>query len=832
MAEPVAGSGTERSPPVVRLLQELEALDRAYSLGHHGRWSGARRAELVDGCLQELFGAAEPAGGVALVALGGYGRGALSPGSDIDLLVVHDGANAERVAALAEGLLYPLWDAGLRVGHAVRTASECLAIASERLDVTTAMLDGRPLAGDGAVWSSAREPILESVRADPRAFADRLTDDAAARAERHGAVSSLLEPDLKDGTGGLRDAQALGWLEAAIGATLEDAGLLRPSERDVVAGAEEFLVRVRSALHLETGRPAHRLLLELQPMIASAMGFEDEPGLIAVDGLMRSVFEHARQLEHVRSSVFDRFLRGAAGALRVDPTPAGVLRAFAVSARAGEVLSPASLDAVDAATVPVEVEWTEDVREAFLELLRTGPAAAPAFEVLDRLGLLARYLPAWTRVRCRPQRDPYHRSSVDVHLLETFANASRLIDEGDDDVLAARAIEGISDRDGLLLGSMLHDIGKTGEGNHVPAGARIARATVDRIGLPDPTSDLVVFLVTEHLLLSDTATRRDLDDDELVLGVAARVGAPERLAALYLLTIADARATGSLAWTPWRATLVRELVAKVQRVLERGDAGADTAERVAERSQAVRAALHAQVPEAVDGFLRRMPVGYLLGVPPERIAEQFALVAPPIGAEEVRSVSVPGSRPGTHAVTVVAADRPGLLSLIAGALSLARLSILSAQVFTTEDGVAVDLFEVEGAFEPQIREERWREFRTTLRRAIEGRVSLEHRVRERRRHYPVRRVDIAVRVSVDNEASDFFTVIEVDAPDRIGLLFDVTSALAEQGLDVHVAKVATYGEHVVDAFYVRDDLGRRLEDPARIAELDHALRERLQGSSG
>jgi [protein-PII] uridylyltransferase len=432
-------------------------------------------------------------------------------------------------------------------------------------------------------------------------------------------------------------------------------------------------------------------------------------------------------------------------------------------------------------------------------------------------------------VRCRPQRDPYHRSSVDVHLLETFAGVSRLLDDPGDDQLAARAAEAVDDRDALLLGALLHDIGKTGEGNHVPNGVRIARETVQSMRLSPATADLVVFLVEEHLVLSDTATRRDLEDDDLVLGVAARVGAPRWLAALYLLTIADAHATGPLAWTPWRATLTRELVAKVQRVLERGEAGAETAERLAERAAAVREALGAEDPAAVERFLGRMPRAYLLGVPAERIARHFPLVEPALGAREIRSASAEGSRAGTYDITVVAADRPGLLSLIAGALTLARLSILSAQVFTTEDGVAVDLFEVEGAFEAEVREERWREFRTTLRRAVEGRVSLDHRVQEKRGHYPAPRIDLPVRVEVDNEASDFFTVIEVRAPDRIGLLFDVTRTLADERLDVHIAKVATYAEHVVDAFYVRDELGRRVEDPDRVAMLEEAVRARLEG---
>jgi [protein-PII] uridylyltransferase len=349
--------------------------------------------------------------------------------------------------------------------------------------------------------------------------------------------------------------------------------------------------------------------------------------------------------------------------------------------------------------------------------------------------------------------------------------------------------------------------------------------------LPERTRELTEFLVAEHLLLSDVATRRDLEAEELVDDVAARIGDPERLAALYLLTIADAGATGPLAWTPWRATLVRELVAKVQHVLERGEVGTDTAARLTERADAIRDALANEDPAAVDRFFLRMPRGYLLGLPLERIVQQYPLVSPGLGAREVRTLAVPGERPGTYALTVVAADMPGLLSMIAGALSLAGLSILTAQVFTTADDVAVDVFEVEGAFEREVGEGRWREFRGTLRRAIEGQLSLAHRVGEKRKHYPAPREDVPVRVAVDNDASDFFTVIEVGAPDRIGLLFDITRTFAELQLDVHLAKVATYGGRVVDAFYVRDELGRRLEDAERIAGLELALRARLEGST-
>jgi [protein-PII] uridylyltransferase len=823
--EPTPRVGTSEPPPAVaRLLEDLRALDRAYAIGHHGRWSAARRAEIVDGCLLDLSGASAPVPGVALVALGGYGRAMLSPGSDVDLLILHDGPNAEEVAALAERLLYPLWDAGLGVGHAVRTPAEC-ADASSGLETATAMLDGRLLAGERALWDRAHAAVLERVGEDPRGFANLLADDRDRRRDRFGSVSSLLEPDVKEGIGGLRDVQALGWLGAATGPP-EATDLLREAERRAVDEAEEFLVRVRSALHLETGRGADRLVLEQQPPIAAGMGFVDEPGLPAVDGLMRSVFEHARQVEHVVSSAFDRYLRGSSPLPEVEPTPAGILRAFAAVARERGVMPAAALDAMTPGTVPGGA-WSQEVRDAFLELLRTGPAAAGALETLDRIGLLERYVPAWSEVRCRPQRDPYHRSSVDVHLLDAFAAAASSIEQPGDDPLEAEAAAAVGDPDALMLGALLHDIGKTGGGDHVAVGTEVAGRTLEHMGVGGETADLVRFLVSEHLLLSDTATRRDLEDEELVHGLAATIGDPSRLATLTLLTIADAKATGPLAWTPWREALVRELVAKVGRVLERGDVEPGTAERLARRADQIRAALAGEDPAEVERFLLRMPRGYVSTVPVERLAPHFGLVSRPMGALEVRTVASEGSRPDTYELAVAAADRAGLLSMIAGALTLAGLSILTAHVFTTEDGVAVDLFEVEGVFDAEVGEERWRDVRGMLRRAIEGRLSLDHRVHAKRAHYPGPRQEVPVRVTVDNDASDFFTVVEVGAPDRLGLLFDVTRTLAELQLDVHLAKVATYGVRVVDAFYVRDALGRRVEDPAQVSEIEQALRSSI-----
>ena len=797
--------------PVSKLQAECEALERAYSTGHHGVWAARRRADLVDVSLRELFERAGAPPGTAVAAVGGYGRRLLLPRSDIDLLVLHDGSDDDAVARLADGLLYPLWNAAFEVGHAVRTPPECEQ-ACERLDAGAAMLDIRLIAGEEGLVTDAAARVEAWAQRDPRAFATAIREDAARRAERFGSTAHLLEPDLKEGSGGWRDLHSIWLIEMAAGKRLEDAGLLR----------------ARSALHFETGKQSDRLLLDHQPAIARAMGFEDEPKLISIDGLMRSLFEHARQVEFLLRAVIERFLEEGSPAATPPTSPVEVLETLAGEAEAGREPSAALLDAIDDLEVPAEVAWDADVRRAFLRLLRAGDRGAASLEVLDRLGLLTRFIPEWADVRCRPQRDPYHRFTVDAHLTSSLrAMARNLGGEGTaDDPVQAEAVKQVPDADALLLGALLHDIGKNGEGGHVPVGARVVGSILDRMDVDTPLRELVRFMVTQHLLLPDTATRRDLSDENLVLDVAAAVGSSERLAALYLLAKADAEATGPAAWTPWRRTLIRELVAKVQHVLERGEMGTELAEELTDRIDRVRHLLGDEPGADVERFLRRMPRRYLLTVDPAQAARHFATVTPPVGANEVRAVHFGGTRVGTYELLVVARDRSGLLSWIAGSLALAGLSILTAQVFTTEDGVAADLFEVEGVWEAEVPDRRWREFRGMLRRAVDGSISLERRVDEKRRWYPVPKVPTPVTVSLDNTTSDFATVIEVGASDRLGLLYDITRTFAELGLDVHLAKVATYEGRVVDSFYVRDGMGRKLADD--LEEVDRALRARLE----
>ena len=806
------------------LRRRFDALARAYPPGQHGRWAAHERSDALDAW---FIDAVEGTADVAVVALGGYGRRLQLPASDVDVLVLHDDIDESTLEELGRRLWYPLWDRGFTVTPLVRTPTECREAAAERLDSCTALLDARTLAGPEDLARRAIESVREDVQRDPAGFASRLVVERDRRAERAGSCAYDLAPDLKDGLGGLRDIASLGWLATAIDASLETEGVVRAADVAGIDDAEEFLTRARSAVHLETGKRVDRLAVDLQPEVASSMGFDDAPGLLAIDGLMRSVFERARVVDAVVRSALARVRTGAGPVAAIDVVgPTAVLEALAVAAD-GEV-APELVEAIAEGGVIDPVVWDGPTRDAFLAVLRGDGGGVAALDVLDRVGVLERYLPAWREVRCRPQRDPYHRFTVDGHLTRTLSTMAGLLDDPSSDALASELSAALGDQDALLLGALLHDIGKVGKGDHVPIGADIARAQLDAMGLRPHTAELAAFMVAEHLLLPDTATRRDLTDENLIMDVAATVGTLESLAALYLLAVADAAATGPAAWTPWRRALVRELVTKVQHVLERGTMGEELAASLTQRIEAVRALLAGEPDIDVDRFVLRMPRGYFLAVEPADAARHFHTIAPHLLSDEVRTAATPGSRPRTYQLLVVTLDRPGLLSSVAGALAVGGISILSAQVFTTSDRVAVDLFEVEGAFEPEITEERWRGVRTTLRRVIEGATSIDRKVEEMRKHYPGPAVQTPVTVRVDNDASDFSTVLEVGAPDRMGLLYDITRSLSALGLDVHLAKVATFDGRVIDAFYVRDELGRKVTEADAVQELTQELEQRLR----
>jgi [protein-PII] uridylyltransferase len=752
----------------------------------------AALVERVDGWLAGLLGDAGP--GIALVATGAYGRREPAPASDLDLMLLHAG-RAEEMAPLAERLWRPIWDTGMRLDHSVRTVDEAIAVASTDLKTALGLLDARHVAGDAGLVASLRERALERWRATAR---DRLQELRAAcrrRAERHGELAFLLEPDLKEARGGLRDGHAV----RAISATWVAAGLDRRGQ-----AAYGLLLDTRQALHLELlergggqvgrGRAAmDRLGLHEQEAVAARLG---EPG---AEPLMRAVHEAGRTLARALDQSWRRVdARHAGPAVRRWRRPvrrqlaAGVvaydgevllaagadlaakpwlaLEVAAAAARAGMPLAPQTLRRLETRPLRLPEPWPARAREALVALLGAGSSAIGVIEALDQAGVMAALLPEWDRVRCKPQRNPFHRWTVDRHLVETAVHA-------------AAQVRRVGRPDLLLLAALLHDLGKGWSGDHAVAGARLAATVGSRLGLPAEDRSVLVDLVRHHLLLMDTATRRDLDDPATVRAVAEVVGDPGTLALLHALTEADARATGPTAWTPWRARLVDELVRRVtERIQGRQSAAAP-------RRQAHRVTIGPETAELV----RR-----------EGLALQ-------VDGEEV---------------TVAARDRRGLLWRVAGVLALHRLDVRAATV-TTADGMAV----VRLSADPRHgRDPDWRLVTDDLRRAFHDRLPLERRLAEREAAYrqpaPLRPPP---RVLFDDRASDLATVVEVRCADGPAVLYRITRALDGSGARVRSARIATYGAEVVDAFYVLGPDGRRLQEPPRraalVTEVIDALRE-------
>jgi [protein-PII] uridylyltransferase len=709
----------------------------------------ARRTTQVDRWLAELLGA-EP--GVALVAVGGYGRKELLPRSDLDVLLLHSGR--DDIAGIADRIWYPVWDSGAELDHAVRTVPQARRVARTDLKVALGLLSARHVAGDPDLTERLRAGALEDWRS---AAPTRLAELHAAHDERartSGELAFLLEPDLKEARGGLRDVHAIQAVAAAW---------VAPAPGPKVRTAYEQILDARHALHEVTGRRLDRLVLEEQDEVARALGLLDGDVLLRMlAGAARTVayaVDHAfRQADRVRgrrlrrrrperSPLADGLVEQDGEvvlARSADPAsdPVLVLRAAAAAAQAGLPLAPRTLDRLTECP-PLPVPWPVAARDALLSLLGAGQAAVSVWEALDTEGLVTALMPDWERVRNRPQRNPLHTFTVDRHLAEAAAHAAALTRE-------------VSRPDLLLLAALLHDIGKGWPGDHSVTGEVVARDIGRRMGLPAPDVELVAAAVRLHLLLPMVATRRDLDDPVTVKQVATAVRSRVLLELLHALAIADGLATGPAAWNDWKATLVADLVRRVEAVL--------------------------------DG--EQMPR-------PALRDDQLALAAGGDPAATVR-----GSE-----VTVVGPDRPGLLWRAAGVLASHRLTVRSANA-TSVGNTAVTVFDVEPEFgEPPDASL----VVADLRRMLQGRLDVEDRLDRRARAVRPRSTAIpAPKVTLVDDASETATVVEVRAHDAPGLLWRVGRALGECGLDVRAARVETLGAEVVDVFYVTDGDGKPL----------------------
>ncbi|WP_145503519.1 [protein-PII] uridylyltransferase [Streptomyces sp. CFMR 7] len=781
----------------------------------------AALARLTDDWLTGLFTAAATRAGVrgaALVAVGGYGRGELSPRSDLDLLLLHDGsADAAAVAALADAVWYPVWDLGLALDHSVRTPGEARRTAGEDLKVQLGLLDARPVAGDLGLVASLRTAILADWRNQAPKRLPALHELCQERAERTGELQFLLEPDLKEARGGLRDATAL---RAVAASWVADA------PREGLDQARRTLLDARDALHLTTGRATDRLALQEQDQVAEALG------LLDADALLRQVYEAARTVSYATDVTWrevNRVLRarsvrprlramlsgglGAkpaperapladgvveadgevvlARAARPDRDPVLTLRAAAAAAEAGLPLSRHLVRHLATTVRPLPVPWPPEAREELVTLLGAGEATVGVWEALEAEGIITRLLPDWERVHCRPQRNPVHTWTVDRHLVETAVRAASLTRR-------------VHRPDLLLVAALLHDIGKGWPGDHSVAGEVIARDMATRIGFDQHDVGVIATLVRHHLLLVETATRRDLDDPATVRSVAEAVSSASTLELLHALTEADALATGPAAWSAWRASLVADLVKRVAAVLA-GEAPEETEEEAP-------SAEHERL--AVEALRTGEPVLTLHTRPEE-----------PAGEGEVEPVGVE--------LLIALPDRPGVLPAAAGVLALHRLTVRAADLraveLPNEVGESADLLllswrvAAEYGSLPQAAR-----LRADLVRALDGSLDIRARLAEREAAYPRRRGVKAPppRVTVAAAGSRRATVIEVRAQDAPGLLHRIGNALESSAVRVRSAHVSTLGANAVDAFYVTGTDGEPLPE-LRAAEVAREVEKAL-----
>ncbi|MCK9928490.1 [protein-PII] uridylyltransferase [Frankia sp. Mgl5] len=713
--------------------------------------------ERADAALGELFG--EPGPGVALLAVGGYGRSEPAFGSDLDLVLVHDGRRGD-ISAVADAIWYPLWDAGVGLDHSVRTVDEAVSVADSDLKAALGLLDARVIRGDGGLAGT----LLERVRTRWRERAPRrlpeLAEAVAERARRMGELAFLLEPDLKEARGGMRDVHALHALAAAWVAEA-------PPER--VQAAYQVLLDARGEVRrLSHGRAQDRLLLQDGTAVAATLGYPDSVALSrAISDAGRTISwtwdttwyrVAAAQRSKIRSRLrrpvrrpLDEGVVEQDGEIQLarDAEPATdpglVLRAAAAAARTGVPFGRYAIDRLGREAPAMPEPWPEAARDDLVSLLATGDAAVRVLESLDQVGLLVRLIPEWAAVRSKPQRNPYHRYTVDRHLIEAAARA-------------AAHTRDVDRPDLLLLGALLHDIGKGYPGDHTDAGIVIVQTLAPRLGLPPEDTEVLVAMVRHHLLLTEAATRRDIDDVATIESVAAAAGSVRVLTLLHRLTEADAKATGPTAWNAWKARLVTDLVHRATAVLD----------------------------------------GKAPPCPPALTERQTALLALP---DDLTVQVNPLPDEGMFEIVVVTADRVGLLATTAGVLALNRLDVRRA---SARGAGGRSLLQAAVASAHGHRPDPKR-LRDDLRAALAGTLDVTARLAGREQDYATTRrwnTPGAPQVIFDDSGST--TVIEVRAPDRAGVLHRITGALAEAGLDVRTAIVATLGLDVVDAFYVED----------------------------
>ncbi|HRK23914.1 MAG TPA: [protein-PII] uridylyltransferase [Beijerinckiaceae bacterium] len=827
---------------------------------------------------ERLYPVANPSSGerIAVCAVGGYGRETLAPGSDVDILFLLP-VETSWGESIAEAMLYPLWDLGLKVGHATRSVDECIKTALGDMTVRTALLEARLIAGDAALFATFESRFEKEVVAGSAAdFVQAKVVEREQRLTRAGSSRYLVEPNIKEGKGGLRDLQMLFWIARYVyrvkqRGDLVAAGLFTQRELDLFNRCEEFLWRVRCHMHFATKRAEERLSFELQRVLAERLRYRARGPLSPVERFMKHYFLVAKDVgdltaivsaalesqEKRPTALFDRFigkfrrrhsLSGTKDFL-VDKgritvadddifarDPVNLLRLFWYADRHQLPVHPDATRLVTLSLGRTDARLREDgeANRLFLEILVTRHGNPE--NVLRRMhatGLLGRFIPDFGRINAMMQFSMYHHYTVDEHTLRAIGILSDLENGKLKEALpvAHEVLPGIVNRRVLYVALFLHDIGKGREEAHEIVGARIARDLCPRLGMSAAETETVAWLVEHHLDMSQTAQSRDISDPRTITTFTAAVQTIERLKLLLVLTVCDIRAVGPQVWNGWKGQLLRALYWEAEAVLAGGHTASERDGRVLAAKAELRKALLDWDDSAFDAYAARHNVAYWTKVDLDRQVRHARLLAKADRTSERFQTEITTSKfNGVTEVTVLALDHPRLLSIITGACAAAGANIAEAQIFTTSDGLALDSIFLSRAFEDDADElRRAQRVASHIVKALKGEIRLPDVVASRAgRARPNTTFSVTPNVVIDNQLSAKATVIEVTGLDRPGLLYELTTEIGKLNLNIISARIITYGEKAVDVFYVTDLTGGKVEQPTRRATITRHLIDVLE----
>lgn len=807
---------------------------------------------------------------ITLIAVGGYGRGEMAPFSDVDIGFLTPYKPTGWTEQVIESMLYSLWDLGLKVGHSSRSLDEMIRMANADLTIRTALLESRYVWGDQALYDEAAERFQrEVVSGTGRAFVTEKLAEREARHKKLGDSRYVVEPNVKEGKGGLRDLHTLFWIgkyvyQVRSVAELVDKGLLTRDELRQFQNAENFLWAVRCHLHALAGRAEERLTFDLQRELAARMRYADRPGKSPVERFMRHYFLHAKMvgdvtgmfLAHLDESIATRGRRFGLPAITRRPRklngfkldrgrlalpsddflaedPVRLIEMFALADRHGLEIHPLAMRAAgrDARLIDAQVREDPRANTLFMDVLTSPRDPETVLRWMNEASVFGRFVPDFGRVVAQMQFDMYHHYTVDEHTIRAVGLLAsiRRGDLKDDHPLSTAIMNQIVSQRVIYVATLLHDIAKGRGGDHSVLGAEVAMTLCPRFGLTPAETETVAWLVRWHLLMSATAFKRDLADFKTILDFAAAVQSPERLRLLLILTVVDIRAVGPGVWNSWKRQLLSDLYEMAEEVLRLGHKQTGRKERILAKQEELQQALG--WPEARFAALKkRLPESYWIAEPADILERNARHIADAGDKPLAIGAQVYPDR-GATLVTVYAADHPGLFYRVAGAIHLAGASIIDARIHTTRDGMALDNFLVQDPFgQPFDDADRLDRLRATIEDALANRGKLTDRLAAKPLVRP--RADafrIEPAVLIDNKASNRYTVIEVNAADRPALLYSLAEALFQSKVTIHSAHVATYGERAVDTFYMTDLLGDKIINPARLKALEKRM---LAAASG